>query len=113
MAHAKPLHFIDLEDGDSLNPVVRKRFQSIFIIILQIFGAIIITVIVDYYLYKYESSQLSGFEVIGVAGGFISLLSKIECGLGNILLTSLNYIKITSPKLKSMQSDPKFASITL
>ena len=110
MFHTRPLSFQDLEDPKYVNPAVRKRFQIIFIIMLQIFGAIMITGMADYYLYRYQQSSLSRFEILGVAGGFISLLSKIERLTGNALLTVLNHIKIRSPNA-GPRSNSRFKSV--
>lgn len=97
MSHTRPLSFQDLEDPKYVNPAIRKRFQITFIIMLQVFGAIMITGMVNYYLYRYQQSSLSRFEILGVTGGFISLLSKIQRLAGNFLLSVLNQIKIKSP----------------
>ena len=99
MSHTRPLSFQDLEDPRYVNPIIRKRFQVAFIITLQIFGAIMITGMVDYYFYRYSQSSLSRFEIFGVVGGFISLLSKVERLAGKVLLSALNKIRMTSPNV--------------
>lgn len=91
--HKRSIKLRDLEDNKYVNPVVRTRFWIVFIIMLQIFGAIMITGIVNYYVYRYPFTTLSSFEISGVIGGFIYLISKIKKMTGNILLSFLNHIK--------------------
>jgi hypothetical protein len=93
MSYTRPLSFQDIEDPLYVNPIIRKRFQLAFVIMLQIFGALMITGVTYYYFYRYSQSCLSHFEIFGVVGGFISLLSKVEMLIGKILLYTLNKIQ--------------------
>jgi hypothetical protein len=110
MSHTRPLNFQDLEDDNHVNPLIRKRFQVMFIITLQIFGALMITGMVDYYMYRYENTSLSKFEIMGVVGGFISLISKVERIVGKGLLSLLNQVRIRSPGL-GPRYDSRFQSV--
>ena len=122
--HSRPLYFNDLDDTfdypnhqenpnnqeNKIDQVTQKKFQSIFIVTLQFFGAIMVTAMVDYYLYRYRATKLSGIEIFGILGGFISLLTKIERIIGKILLTILSYMK---NKPTNLSTEPTRVSIAL
>ena len=92
--HSRPLYYGDLEDDKYVNPSDRHRFQSIFIVILQITLTLIISGLIYYYYSYMHISNLSTIEKIGVLGGFISLLLKIENVVGKFALSCLNLWKI-------------------
>ena len=91
--HSRPLYYDDLEDDRFVDPLVRKRFQFIFICILQITLTLIISGLIYYYYDRWHNTNLSKIEVFGVLGGTISLLLKIENVIGKITLTFINLLK--------------------
>lgn len=91
--HSRPLYYDDLEDDRFVDPLVRKRFQFIFICILQITVTLIISGLIYYYYDRWYNTNLSKIEVFGVLGGSISLLLKIENAIGKITLTCINLLK--------------------
>lgn len=91
--HSRPLYYDDLEDDRFVDPLVRKRFQFIFICILQITLTLIISGLIYYYYDRWQNTNLSKIEVFGVLGGSISLLLKIENAIGKITLTGINLLK--------------------
>ena len=92
-AHSRPLYYDDLEDIDYVNTSVRKRFQVIFVFIIQITLTLIMSGLIYYYYDRVKNTNLSRMEIFGVLGGFISLLLKIENGIGKCMLTLLNICK--------------------
>ena len=54
-------------------------------------------------MYRYTQTELSFFEITGVLGGFIALLSKIESIIGNTLLSLLN--RYDSPQTRFQQNN--------
>lgn len=102
--HSKPIYFDDLEDH--MNPQYRDRFQQWFTRILQIMTSLICIALVWYYTQRYESTSLSALELLGVLGGFLSLMSKVEDYTGSFLLMGLNhYRRINSPFIGPFTGD--------
>ncbi len=101
--HARPLYYCDLEDARFVDPLIRKRFQFIFIIISQINLSLIMSVLIFYYYDRLHNTELSRMEIVGVIGGFVALLSKIENIIGKFTLTVMNFIK-TSDRHKSVEN---------
>lgn len=101
--HARPLYYGDLEDARFVDPLIRKRFQFIFIIISQINLSLIMSVLIFYYYDRLHNTELSRMEIVGVIGGFVALLSKIENIIGKLTLTLMNFIK-TSDRHKSVEN---------
>lgn len=91
--HSRPLYYDDLEDGRYVAPAIRKRFQFIFVCILQITLTIIISGLIYYYYDRLHNTELSTIEIFGVLGGFISLLLKIENFIGKFTLACINIYK--------------------
>lgn len=100
-AHSRPLYYDDLEDDRYIDPAIKRRFQFIFVIILQITLTLIISGMIYYYYDRFHITGLSKIEIFGVLGGFISLLLKIENMIGKSILTGLNMWKKWSPYLES------------
>lgn len=92
--HSRPLYYNDLEDDTYVDPAIRMRFQYLFIIILQITLSFIASILIYYYYDKMHTSTLSGIEMVGVLGGFVSLLLKLENFIGKIVLSTLNMWKL-------------------
>ncbi len=91
--HSRPLYYNDLEDDKYVDPAIRQRFQYLFIFILQITLTVIISGLIYYYYDKMHVSKLTSIEMIGVLGGFVSLLLKIEHAIGKLALSLLNFWK--------------------
>lgn len=91
--HTRPLYFDDLEDDRFVDPLVRKRFQFIFIIISQINLSLIMSALIFYYYDRLHNTELSRMEIVGIIGGFVALLSKAENIIGKITLSFMNMIK--------------------
>lgn len=94
--HSRPLYYDDLEDDRFIDNSTRKRFQFIFICILQITLTLIISGLIYYYYDRLYNTNLSKIEVFGVLGGSISLLLKIENVIGKLTLTCINIMKSRS-----------------
>jgi hypothetical protein len=94
--HSRPLYYDDLEDDRFVDPRIRKRFQFIFVCILQVTLTVIISCLIYYYYDRLYNTNLSKFEIFGVLGGSISLLLKIENVIGKVTLTIINMMKYRS-----------------
>jgi hypothetical protein len=99
--HSRPLYYDDLEDDRYIDPAIKRRFQFIFVIILQITLTLIISGMIYYYYDRFHITRLSKIEIFGVLGGFISLLLKIENLIGKSVMVVLNLWKKWSPYLES------------
>ena len=91
--HSRPLYYGDLEDERFVSPNVRKRFQYVFIFISQVSLSLISSALVFYYYNRFHHTNLSNMEVLGVVGGFVSFLSKIENIVGKFTLGCMNMLK--------------------
>lgn len=91
--HSRPLYYGDLIDDKYVDPTVRRRFQYLFIFILQITLTLISSGLIYYYYDAMHESRLSNIEMAGVVGGFVSLLLKIENVIGKVSLSLLNFWK--------------------
>jgi hypothetical protein len=94
--HSKPSYYDDLEDPLYVDSGVRKRFQHIFIIILQIILSIAAVVLAYYYMGDYNNTYLSTVELFGVFGGFVVALIHIGRCFGIVLIFVLNIQKNSS-----------------
>ena len=91
--HQKPVYFEDLRCDDKVDEVVRERFQKIFVVLINVCLSITGGVLVYYLLYRIEETSLSYVEIIGLAGGILSLYSTIQTNVGNVLLAGLVFLK--------------------
>lgn len=91
--HGRPLYYEDLIDEKCIDPLIKRHFQIIFICMLQITLTLIMTGLIYYYYDRLHNTGLSKMEILGVMGGFISLLMKIENFIGKCMLTMLNICK--------------------
>jgi hypothetical protein len=96
--HSRPLYYDDLEDIRFVDYSVRRRYQFVFILILQITFTIIISGLIYYYYNRFHLTTLSNVEMFGVFGGCISLLLKIENNIGTAVLNIINLVKNKSKK---------------
>lgn len=101
--HGKSVSFEDLEDEHAVDTKTKKRFQTIFEITITVTLAILMGALIDYYLDRFGNTKLSNLEILGIIGGFMSLLYKIEDFIGKLLLIGLHcYKKEFSPKSSSI-----------
>ena len=113
IAHSKPVYFNDLEDINGASEKLKKKYQQIFVVILQILLTVIMSGMFYYYYSRFHNTTLSNLEILGVLGGYISLLSKIERLVGKSLLSILNYYKKSSPSLSYCNDGNKINNIEL
>lgn len=98
--HGKSVGYEDLKDENAVDTYMKRRFQRAFEITITITLAILMGALIDYYLDRYQNTELSNLEILGVMGGFMSLLYKIEDFIGKILLVGLHRYKVEfSPRL--------------
>lgn len=97
IAHTRPVYFDDLEDVNGASEEMKHKYQKIFVIILQILLTVIMSGMFYYYYSRYHNTTLSEIEILGVFGGYISILSKIERLIGKSLLSIVNYYKKSTP----------------
>jgi hypothetical protein len=105
--HGRPVYFEDLEDDQAADRKTKRRFQLAFEISLTITLAILMGSLIDYYLDRFNHTTLSDLELLGVLGGFLSLLSKCEDIIGKALLFGLHCYKVEYSPRPSMQQSPK------
>ena len=101
--YSRPLYYEDLKDDRFITEKYKKRFQSIFIAIGQVLFSFMFASLAYYYLHKYEESRLTLFEIIGVIGGFSSLVTKVLQSM-NFVMKFFHMIKkedMNSPMLQS------------
>ena len=87
--HTKPLYFEELEDSEVIDRHLKKRFQEIFLKIINVILAFVMGGVVDYAFYRFHDSTLSWFEIMGLIGGMLSLYRSAWDHIGRILLLYL------------------------
>lgn len=87
--HTKPLYFEDLEDNEAIRESLKRKFQDVFLKIINVLLAIIVGGLVDYFLYRFQRSSLSWFEILGLIGGMLSLYRTMWDYVGRFLLMVL------------------------
>jgi hypothetical protein len=85
--HSKKVTIEDLQDVRSMNKKIKNRFIYIFEISLTFMLTIVISLVVYSYLDKFRSNHF--IENLGILGGLLTLISKIESIIGKILLSIL------------------------
>lgn len=93
LLHARKTTIDDLKDIRSTNKKIKNRFIRIFELSLTFMLAITIGCVIEYYLNKFNFSNLYNIEVLGVLGGIFSLIHRIEAIIGKILLAVLKKYK--------------------
>jgi hypothetical protein len=99
--HERPTYYEDLEEleyDNEINPLVKKRFQIIFVFILQLTLTLISSGMIYYYYNHLHNTTLTKLEIFGVLGGSISLMLKIENCIGTFMLLILHKCKSQSNK---------------
>jgi len=85
--HSKKITIEDLQDVRSMNKKIKNRFINLFEISLTFMLTIVISLVVYSYLDKFRSNHF--IENLGILGGLLTLISKIESIIGKILLSIL------------------------
>jgi hypothetical protein len=91
--HGKSATIEDLKDVHSTSRKIKNRFIKIFEWSLTIMLSLLIALVIDYYLNKIDMSNLTKLEIIGVMGGIISFVYRIQSILGKTLLFILKRYK--------------------
>ena len=91
--YSRPFYYEDLKDEKYVNNQYRNRFKAVFVAWAQLILAFILCGLIYYYSQKYNSSALSGFEIMGVMGGFISLFKSMSNVAGTIVLKMIKSMK--------------------
>jgi len=105
--HGKSVSYEDLEDEHAVEVRMKRRFQRAFEVTITATLAILMAALIDYYLDRFDNTELSTLEILGVIGGFISLLHKIEDIIGKMLLVGLHCYKTEfSPRPSVAGSTP-------
>ena len=111
--HTKPLYFEDLEDNGEIDDELKRKFQHIFIIVINVILAFIMGGIVDYAFYRVHNSSLNWFELTGLVGGMLSLYRSLWDYVGRFLLLvlmikkeKLNYCRSERHRALSRDTTP-------
>jgi hypothetical protein len=91
--HGKSVSYEDLEDEHAVEVRMKRRFQRAFEVTITATLAILMGAMIDYYLDRFNHTELSSLEILGVIGGFMSLLYKVEDFIGKVLLIVLHCYK--------------------
>ena len=92
--HQRKLTYEDLEDWETVNPELQKRFQLVFTRIQQVGGACCAGILVAYGWVQWHSDT-GFFETIGILGGLISLYARLFGYIGGACITFLYRLKRT------------------
>ena len=87
LMHRKPVWYDDLVDSTAVTDAAKRRFQKQFVRLLRVLMALVFTAIVDYGLFRFQSSQFSWLETLALFGGLLSLFGKVQNSLGSLLLS--------------------------
>jgi hypothetical protein len=88
--HTRPLYYEDLlHHGEEPHQV----YQMYFLRITQITMSVSVSSVVYYYYNQLHLTRLSKLEILGVFGGYFSLLLKIERVIGNSVLSLISRYK--------------------
>ena len=87
-----------LIDSKTNIPILRKRYQMVFILLSQFFLSFTIGGVTYYYI-NMEDTPLTPLEYTGVIGGFISLLSELHGVVSNIIMICLSKLKKSNIEL--------------
>ena len=92
--HQRKLTYEDLEDWETVDPELQKRFQLVFTRIQQIGGACCAGILVAYGWVQWHSDA-GLFETIGILGGLISLYARLFGYVGGACISCLYRLKRT------------------
>ena len=78
--HQTPLYYDDLD---------QKEARQIFSALSSITMALLLGAVLDYGMFRFAHSRLSGFELVGVVGGMLSIYGKAHEITGKALLHAI------------------------
>ena len=84
----KPLYYEDLIDKFTDGNLNRK-YQIYFMILNSVYSAALASAIIDYAVFKYDQTNLSYFEILGVIGGILGLYKKWQLIVGKYIMQGL------------------------
>lgn len=84
----RPLYYDDLVDKYG-NGKLNKKYQFYFMILNSIYSAALASAILDYAVFKYDQTNLSYFEILGVIGGVLGLYKKWQLIVGKYIMYGL------------------------
>jgi hypothetical protein len=87
--HTQPLYYQDLYHEEEPH----QLYQVYFLRITQVTMSVSVSSVVYYYYDQLHLTQLSKLEILGVFGGYFSLLLKIERVIGNSILSLVSRYK--------------------
>tara|TARA_B110000858_G_C17776941_1_gene462715 strand:+ start:1353 stop:1859 length:507 start_codon:yes stop_codon:yes gene_type:complete len=93
----RPVYYEDLVD--KINGI--QIYQTFFFIFNSICTSLLMALFMDYIIFKYNSTSLNYFELIGVTGGIFGLFKKWQLICGSILMKLILLCK----KHKLMEED--------
>jgi hypothetical protein len=103
LCYSKPIYFEDLEDDKSekkrikskimYNIELSNKFKKRFIIFQQFLASIGFSIVVEYINIKYNTTEYSTIELLGVIGGLLSLQARVIQLCGRMFLSLLYYLK--------------------
>ncbi len=75
--HQTPLYYDDLD---------KKEARQVFSALSSVTMALLLGAVLDYGMFRFAHSNLSGFELVGVVGGMLSIYGKAHEVTGKALL---------------------------
>ena len=101
----KPLYYEDLIDKyEEKNSINSTKYQNYFMILNSFFTAMLLALFIDYGVFRYHESKLSGFEIIGIMGGIIGLYKKWQLTIGKLLMKGIYKYKIRKNSMKKLNN---------
>ena len=95
--HQTPLYYDDLD---------RAEARRVFSALSSITMSILLAAVVDYGLFRFSNSHLSGFELVGVVGGMLSIYGKAHEMIGKGLLHLIARRHPSSPAVEITARSP-------
>ena len=93
----RPTYIDDIEQPwpreNTYERELRQRFGLIFNNVMIATTSITLGVIVEYAVYRYHTTTLSHLELVGVAGGLMSIFGDVHTGIGTIMIYVLNRLR--------------------
>lgn len=105
MTHRKPIYFEDLVADTHVDSKMRFKFQKYFAVIQSLLLSVFVASLVDYLIYRLQTTQLSKQEMLGLFGGLLSILNEAQNWSGRFLLKVLVWRKHKDEICKSTMND--------
>ena len=93
MTHRKPLYYEDLVADSHVDTKMRFKFQKYFAVIQSVLLSMFVASLVDYVIYRLQSTNLSRQEILYLFGGQLSILNEAQNWSGRMLMKILNWRK--------------------